>query len=179
MLFVWEIAQIVIIAALIVIPIRCFLFQPFLVKGASMEPNFHNNDYLIIDEISYRFQDPQRGEVVVFQAPQNPSLRYIKRIVGIPGERIDVTEGKIVIYQDNNEWTLNETTYLPASCQTFPKRYGTIDLGEDEYFVLGDNRMNSNDSRSWGALPEEQIIGRVALRVLPVATLAKIRAPAY
>jgi len=92
--FIWEIAKIVIIALLIVIPIRYFIFQPFFVKGQSMEPTFENGDYLIIDEISYRFRAPQRGEVIVFKYPENPSQRYIKRIVGLPRETIEINDGE-------------------------------------------------------------------------------------
>ena len=96
--FIWETAKIIIIALIIVVPIRYFLFQPFFVKGQSMEPNFESGDYLIIDELSYRLREPQRGEVVVFKYPNDPSQRYIKRIVALPEERIEIKEGRVVIY---------------------------------------------------------------------------------
>jgi len=175
--FIWEISKIVIIALLIVIPIRYFVFQPFFVNGQSMEPNFQNGDYLIVDEISYRFLEPKRGEVIVFKYPNNPSQRYIKRIVGLPGETVEVKEGKVMILADEQKWLLNESIYLSQSIQT-PGEV-IISLGEDEYFVLGDNRIASFDSRKWGPLPEEDIIGRVIFRAWPMSALANIEAPAY
>ena len=177
LLFFWEIAKIVIIALLIVVPIRYFIFQPFFVRGQSMEPNFHNGDYLIVDEISYRFGEPQRGEVVVFKCPDNPSQRYIKRIVGLPGERIEIEAGQVLIYQNGTNQVLDESGYLPEFLQTLGNI--EISLDQDEYFVLGDNRSLSSDSRRWGSLPEENIIGRVILRAWPIDALAKIEPPNY
>ena len=175
--FIWEISKIVIIALLIVIPIRYFIFQPFFVKGQSMEPNFQNSDYLIIDEISYRFLEPERGEVIVFKYPNNLSQRYIKRIVGLPGETVEVREGKVIILADDQSWILNESIYLSQSIQT-PGDI-RISLEENEYFVLGDNRTASFDSRKWGALPREDIIGKVIFRAWPMSALAKIEMPEY
>jgi len=177
--FIWEILKLVIIALLIVIPIRYFIFQPFFVRGQSMEPNFENGDYLIVEELSFRFREPQRGEVVVFKCPQVPSQRHIKRIVGLPGETITVEDNKIIISKDSQSWILDETNYLPASTYTQPRKFKTLTLKEGEYFVLGDNRGNSTDSRLWGPLPEENIIGRVIFRVLPFTAFAKIEAPEY
>lgn len=177
LLFFWEIAKIVIIALIIVIPIRYFFFQPFFVVGQSMQPNFENGDYLIIDEISYRFREPERGEVLVFKYPENPSQRYIKRIIGLPEETIEIKDGKITIYNDEKQWTLNESDYLPSFLKT--SGYTKISLSQNEYFVLGDNRTLSSDSRRWGPLPKKDIIGRVFLRAWPIAALAKIEAPSY
>lgn len=177
LLFIWDISKIVIIALLIVVPIRYFVFQPFFVRGQSMEPSFHQGDYLIIDELSYQFRAPQRGEVIVFKYPQDPSQRYIKRIVGLPGETITIQHGQVYISQDSASQALDETEYLASSLQTS----GDIQtaLNKEEYFVLGDNRSLSADSRRWGALPEENIIGRVFLRAWPFVALAKIELPAY
>jgi len=175
--FLWEIIKIVIVALLIVIPIRYFLFQPFLVKGQSMEPNFHDGDYLIIDEISYRFREPERGEVVVFKYPKATFQRFIKRVIGFPGETIEIRDGQVKIYNKEKEiLILDETNYLgdlktPGSLK--------ISLAENEYFVLGDNRSVSADSRSWGPLPKKYIVGRVFFRLWPLTTLAKIEVPAY
>ncbi|HJN62231.1 MAG TPA: signal peptidase I [Candidatus Parcubacteria bacterium] len=176
LLFIWEIAKVVAIALLIVVPIRYFIFQPFLVSGQSMEPNFSNGDYLIIDEISYRFQSPKRGEVIVFKYPDDPSQRYIKRIVGLPGETIEIKDGTIIIYNRERNQILNELSYL-SSLQT-PGDI-LIALDYNEYFVLGDNRFASSDSRRWGPLPKEDIIGRVFLRAWPFVALAKIEVPSY
>lgn len=177
LIFCWEVIKIVILALLIVVPIRYFLFQPFLVKGQSMESAFQNGDYLIIDQISYRFREPQRGEVIVFKFPVHLSQRFIKRIIGLPGEDVEIKNGKVTIYKDGEGWTLDESSYLPE----FLKTPGSLrtSLEEDEYFVLGDNRTVSSDSRKWGVLPEEDIIGRVFFRLWPLSAFAKIKTPAY
>lgn len=175
--FLWETLKIVIIALLIVIPIRYFLFQPFFVKGQSMTPAFENGDYLIIDEVSYRFREPQRGEVVVFKYPENPSQRYIKRIIGLPGETVEIKDEKVVIHKDPKSWVLDEERYLPKLLETSGNI--KIALKPNEYFVLGDNRAASSDSRRWGPLPRENLIGRVLFRAWPITALAKIEAPAY
>ncbi len=177
LVFIWEIAKIVIVALLIVTPIRYFIFQPFLVRGQSMEPSFQNGDYLIIDEISYRFSDPQRGEVIVFQSPTQPSQRFIKRIIGLPGETVEIEDGQVKIYKDNGEQILDESGYL-ASLDGVPGKT-QISLGEDQYFVLGDNRAFSYDSRRWGPLSEEEIIGRVLIKLWPVTAITKVEAPEY
>jgi len=175
--FILEIVKIVVLALVIVVPIRFFLFQPFFVRGQSMKPNFENGDYLIIDEISYRFRQPRRGEVVVFKYPGNPSQRYIKRIIGLPGEAVKIKEGRVMIFNEQGEQVLNESDYLSPSIST-PGEV-QISLAENEYFVLGDNRFSSADSRRWGPLPKENIIGRVFLRAWPFAVLAKFEAPIY
>ena len=142
-----------------------------------MEPNFKNGDYLVVDEISYRFADPNRGDVIVFKFPGDPKQRYIKRIIGIPGETVKIEEGKITISNQEKSWVLDESNYLPSSLTTSSNE--EISLGNDEYFVLGDNRPFSSDSRRWGLLPRENIIGRGFLRALPLGAFAKIDAPSY
>lgn len=175
--FIWEITKIVIIVLVIVLPIRYFVFQPFFVKGQSMEPNFEDGDYLIVDELSYRLREPQRGEVIVLKYPNDISQRYIKRIIGLPGETIEIENGTVVIVSQEGSMVLDESNYLSTSVFTS----GTIKLTltGDEYFVLGDNRSASSDSRRWGALSEKDIIGRVLLRAWPLVALAKIEAPSY
>jgi len=173
LLFIWEILKIVFIALVIVIPIRYFLFQPFIVKGQSMEPNFEDSNYLIVDELSYRFRDPQRGEVVVFRYPRNVSQRFIKRIIGLPGDKIEI-EASVVMVDGK---ILDESEYFPSGVQTLGNIQ--ISLDENEYFVLGDNRISSFDSRQWGTLPRKNIIGRVLIRAWPITTLTKIEVPSY
>ena len=176
--FVWETLKIVVLALLIVLPIRYFIFQPFIVKGQSMEPNFQNGNYLIIDEISYRFKEPARGEVVVFKYPYNLSQRYIKRIIGLPGETVEIKDMQVYIFDKGGQKIiLEENTYLPETDLTFGNL--KLILGEGEFFVMGDNRPSSSDSRSWGVLPRENIIGKVVFRLLPLDEISQISLPAY
>jgi len=143
-----------------------------------MEPNFRDGDYLIIDEITYKFKAPERGEVIVFRYPNDPSQRYIKRIIGLPGETIEIEQGKIMIYDEEGKGlVLEESAYLPIS--TLTAGDVQVNLEENEYFVLGDNRAASADSRKWGSLPQENIIGRALIRAWPPTAFAKIEAPAY
>ncbi len=175
---VFETIELAVLALIVVFPIRYFIFQPFVVSGNSMQPNFEHRDYLLIDEISFRFNEPERGEVVVFKAPQRPSTNYIKRIIGLPNEVIEVSQGKIYVCSDNGEKEmLDESKYLPETLITSGEM--TIVLEQDEYFVLGDNRLFSSDSRTWGVLPRENIIGKVFFRALPINNLAFIENPVY
>lgn len=171
--FIWESSKIIIIALLIVVPIRYFIFQPFFVRGQSMEPSFLTGDYLIIDELSYRFRGPERGEIIVFRYPENPSQKYIKRIIGLPGETVQIESGQVIVYkEDGISQVLDESAYLADFVQTSGAT--EISLGQDEYFVLGDNRPVSSDSRRWGTVPQGNIIGRVFLRAWPFVALAKL-----
>ncbi len=175
--FSWEVAKIVILASLIVIPIRYFLFQPFLVKGQSMEPNFQNNNYLIVDEISYRLNDPQRGDVIVFSPPFSPSQRFIKRIIALPGEEVLIENGKILVSKNGETQILDEDDYLSCSVETSGDIH--LFLSDTQYFVMGDNRYASYDSRRWGPLPEEDIIGKVFLRLWPSDSITRVETPNY
>ena len=166
--FFSEILKTVLIAAVIVIPVRTFIFQPFLVRGSSMEPNYHQGDYLIVDQLSYRLRSPERGEVIVFDSPQPPERRFIKRVIGLPGETVIIEDGSIYI-ENGERWLLEEFEYLNDETPGEVKE----NLREDEYFVLGDNRGASLDSRSWGTLPVENIIGRVSIQLSPFSTLAR------
>ena len=181
--FVVELVKIAVIAFVIVAPIRYFLFQPFIVSGASMVPNFASGDYLIVDEISYRFSEPQRGDVIVFDAgfiKGYSGQRFIKRVIGLPGETVDVKNNQVEIrpkgYPDEKTIILDEK-YLPDDFLT----YGNINitLKADEYFVLGDNREYSYDSRMWGFVPEHYIIGKAYLRIFPITNLSQISRPTY
>jgi signal peptidase I len=177
-LFIWEVAKIVIIALIIVVPIRYFLFQPFFVKGESMSPNFENGDYLIIDELSYRLRAPERGEIIVFKYPHDITQRYIKRIIGLPGETVEINGGEVIITKNgSSSLVLNESNYLDSSIQTLGNI--KIVLGPDEYFVLGDNRPVSSDSRRWGVVPKSDIIGRVYFRAWPFTDFLKVETPVY
>lgn len=176
--FIFETLKITAVSLAVVLPIRYFIFQPFIVKGESMEPNFQNGNYLIIDEVSYRFQAPRRGEVVVFKYPFNPSQRYIKRIIGLPGETLEINNQKVEVFdRSGNPMVLKENTYLPDGDVTLGNL--KLTLKENEYFVLGDNRLQSSDSRSWGILPRDKIIGKVILRLWPPQGMTVVAAPGY
>lgn len=169
--FLKELLQTALIVALIVIPIRVFIAQPFIVSGASMSPNLQTGDYLVIDQISYRFNEPQRNEVVVFRYPNNPNRFYIKRIVGLPGETVEIQNNEVIIYnEDNPDGFILEQDYLTEG-ETRSRSSNREELADDEYYVLGDNRGSSSDSRIWGALPEDNLIGRAYARLLPIGNI--------
>lgn len=161
--FLTELLTFAALALTIVIPIRLFVAQPFVVSGRSMDTTFSDGQYLIIDELSYRFKEPMRGDVVVFRYPKNPKEFFIKRIIGLPGETVEIQDGTLNIWKAGQKQTLDDH-YVTN------KGNGsnlTTSLGDDQYFVMGDNRPESSDSRVWGVLPRENITGRVWLRLLP------------
>lgn len=164
---IWELIRFAIIALLIVVPIRVFIAQPFIVSGSSMVPTFTNRDYLIVDEISYRFEEPKRGDVIVFRYPKDPSKFFIKRVIGLPGETVSINSGTVTIKNTTNPdgFTLDE----PYIKSTTEQGIAPTTLGDGEFFVMGDNRNASSDSRSWGLLPEKNIVGRALVRLVPVA----------
>jgi len=182
--FLWEVVKVFFWALVIIMPIRVFLFQPFFVQGASMEPNFKDGDYLIINELGYKktnvgfdslnlftvspFKDLQRDDVVVFKYPKNPKQYFIKRVIGLPGEQIKISEGKITIFNKQNPdgIVLDEKLYLSGDVVTSSEQIRT--LKDDEYFVLGDNRQFSHDSRAWGPVSKSHIVGKVLLRAWPL-----------
>jgi len=164
----------------LVLVIRYVIISPFEVKGESMEPNFHSEDLLIVDKLSYRFQDPQRGDVIVLIPPPDTKQYYVKRIVGLPGESIRFLNGKVVIVNDEHPegMTLTEA-YLPTTLATYGSTTEAISIPAGSYFVLGDNREHSNDSRAWGALPATNIVGRAWVVLWPPSDLRVVRRPAF
>lgn len=167
----WDTIKFVILAALIVIPIRMFVFQPFIVSGESMYPTFNNADYLIIDELSYRFHTPERGDVVVFRYPNDPSRFFIKRIIGLPGETVVFKDRSVYIKNiDHPDGMKLDEPYLTQI--TIPGENTEVPVIDDHYFVMGDNRGFSSDSRAWGLLPRENITGTAKLRLLPVNNIS-------
>ena len=164
--------EVVLLVILIVLPVRLFLFEPFFVLGDSMLPNYENYDYLIIEKVSYKLRSPQREDVVIFRPPVNLRAYYIKRVIGLPEETIKIEDGKIYVL--NSEYPkgfLMNEAYLPL--QSTPGNY-EFKLNKDEYFVLGDNRDESYDSRKWGPIHKQQIAGRVLIRVMPMREIVKI-----
>lgn len=181
--FLWEIVKIGVLALVIIIPVRMLLFQPFFVQGPSMEPNFHDGEYLIVGELGYKdtsialggwnlleikpFRELHRGDPVVFRPPDVPNQFYIKRVIGLPGETVELKNSRVIIRNDVSPsgFILDEGTYLRSSVVTTGE--GTLTLGPDEYFFLGDNRPSSRDSRSFGVVKSNRIIGKVLVRVWP------------
>ena len=156
----------VIIVLSIALPIRAYIAKPFVVIGSSMDPTFHSWDYLIIDETTYNFiRKPERGEVIVFHSPVSNKY-FIKRIIGVPGDTIEIRNGTVIVKNKDNKYglTLKEPYVAEKN-----KSYGnyTYTLKEGEYFVMGDNRKGSYDSRSWGPLKEDAIVGRPLIRLFP------------
>ena len=160
--------KLVILALLIVVPFRLYIAQPFVVEGASMDPTFATGQYLIVDEISYYFKNPARGSILVFKYPKDRKKSFIKRVIGLPNEEILISEGLVTIINPQNpDGFVLEEPYLEFT----KKDSFEYILGPDEYFVLGDNRLASSDSRVWGPVREEDIIGRPIIRFFPPALL--------
>ncbi|MFA6511604.1 MAG: signal peptidase I [Patescibacteria group bacterium] len=177
--FTIEILKVLIIAAAIVVPVRYFLVQPYYVKGASMEPTFHDNEYLVIDRLSYRLHDVKRGDVVVLSDPRETEEFLIKRVIGLPGEKVEIRGGYVTISNTETPsgFVLDETEYLPSGRTTSGDSVTTLEV--DEYFVLGDNRSSSLDSRSFGAAKREDIVGRTWVRAWPLNSFTTFSSPEY
>lgn len=176
--FIWETVKVVVISLAIIIPVRYFLVQPFFVKGASMENTFEDGDYILIDEISYRFNDPQRGDILVFRFPEDHAQFFIKRIIGLPGETVEIKNDRVKIYnlQHPGGFVLDEP-YLASGQHTLGDL--RVKLDSNEYFMLGDNRLQSSDSRRWGPLNISLVTGRVFLRAWPVNKFEVIKHQDY
>lgn len=161
---VWEVVEFAVIALLIVIPIRAFVAQPFVVSGTSMVPTFQNADYLIVDEISYRFEKPARGDVIIFKYPKDQTKYFIKRVIGLPGETVVIEGSRVTI---RNAEHLDGFALSEPYVKNISENYMQATLKDGEYFVMGDNRAGSSDSRFWGTLPRDLIVGRAFARLLP------------
>lgn len=182
--FIIEVVKMFFLALVIIVPVRMFLVQPFIVRGASMEPNFHEKEYLIINEFGYKntpinilgndlvtvepHKDLERFDVIVFRSPHDEKQFYIKRVIGLPGETVGVDNGEVTIYnvEHPDGFVLSENAYLPEGRKTNGSQ--KVVLSEDEYYVLGDNRPASSDSRVFGALKKDAVIGKVLLRAWPI-----------
>lgn len=176
LLFFWELVKIAAICLAIVLPIRYFLIEPFYVQGASMEPNFYNSDYLLIDKLSFYFRLPHRGDIVVFHNPRNRGEYFIKRVIGLPGEKVIIKVGDVYIGTVDDDHRLAES-YLSNNLETSGNI--DVDLGNNEYYLLGDNRPASLDSRSFGPVAKTELVGRVWIRGWPPERLAVFSAAAY
>ncbi|MBX4210983.1 signal peptidase I [Candidatus Parcubacteria bacterium] len=163
--FFREIFEFTVIALVIIVPFRLFIAQPYLVNGASMDPSFETGDYLIVDQLSYRFEKPARGSVIIFKYPNNPSVYFIKRVIGLPNETVVINGSQITIKDTAHPegFVLDEPYVESRASDTI-----NVTLGTDEYFVMGDNRAASSDSRAWGPLKAKFITGRPVVRLTPL-----------
>ncbi len=161
----WELMRFALVAVAIVIPIRLFVAQPFIVSGTSMVPTFENNQYLIVDEISYHLGTPHRDDVVVFRYPNDKTKFFIKRVIGLPGETVDIKGNDVTITNTAHPEGLKlDQSYVQNVANN---EIHTV-LKTDEYFVMGDNRSASFDSRYWGPVQKNLLIGRALVRLYPI-----------
>lgn len=169
--FLWDLIKTAIIVVVLAFVIKFFLIQPFIVDGSSMQPNFESNEYLLAEKVSYYLSSPKRGDVIIFHPPGQSNVNYIKRIIGMPGEKITIADNqiKIINAQYPNGFILAEP-YIPHNFKTLTsENQNQYDVSSNEYFVLGDNREHSSDSREWGTLPKENIIGRAWIDIYPLS----------
>ena len=166
--FFIEIIKFALLAAVIVIPFRIFVAEPYIVQGESMSPTFETGHYLIINKFSHRVSDLDRGSVVVFRYPNDPSRFFVKRIIGLPGETVRIRDRSVYVQPTGTEDFIKlEEDYLKNTIQNNLEK----DLGPEEYFVAGDNRGNSHDSRAWGPLDKSFIKGEAMLRLYPLSQI--------
>ena len=182
-----DVLEVAFVALGLVFIIRTFLVQPFLVQGASMSPNFSDGDYLLVDELSYYLREPKRGEVIVFKFNQGTgeqvsNVYYIKRVIGLPGEKVEIRDGKIFVYgEGSSDALVLAEDYLPRGRETLVRPGGQtkFTMGEGEYLALGDNRSYSYDSRDWGVVHRDWIVGAARFRLWPPRDLQVFAAPSY
>lgn len=175
----WDFIEAIVFALAIFVVVYLFLFQPNQVQGHSMEPTYHDGEYILTDKFSFRMGPPSRGDVVVFKSPKNADVDFIKRIIGLPGEKVKISGGKVYI----NDQILDESGYLDPSVYTGPELYlgenRDIVLPDGYYFVLGDNRPHSSDSRYFGPVTPSEFVGKVFFRYWPIDRFGKVSNPSY
>lgn len=166
---IWETIKYALIAAVIILPIRTFVAQPFVVSGNSMYPTFHNGEYLIVNELTKYTGTYERGDVVILRYPNDPSKYFIKRVIGLPGETVTIQNGSVSITSPSQKTPIVLTeTYVKNPKMDSSSR--TLDA--DEFFVMGDNRAQSSDSRIWGPVPRRLMDGKAYLRLFPFTSIA-------
>lgn len=167
-MFFGEILESVAIAVILAVVIRFFLFQPFYIPSGSMEPTLKPGDRIIVNKLIYRYSQPKRGDIIVFKYPRDPQRDFIKRVVGLPGETIEIKDS--IVYINNNEIP---QPFLPPGLQF--GSFGPVEIPEGSYFMMGDNRNNSEDSRVWGTLPSENIVGKAMFIYWPLSRIGTVK----
>jgi signal peptidase I len=164
-----EFFSFIFLTLVIVLPIRFFIAQPFIVQGESMDPTFETGQYLIVDQLTYRFNEPERGDVVIFKLPKEVTggRFLIKRMIGLPGETVRIDGTDIYIKQPGQEEFRLDDEFVEHPKETLLMET----LGEKEYFVLGDNRANSLDSRFFGTVDRKYLVGRALVRLFPLTKI--------
>ncbi|HRN69772.1 MAG TPA: signal peptidase I [Candidatus Woesebacteria bacterium] len=174
-----DLFETLVIAGGIFVVIYAFLFRPYQVNGESMIPNFHNGEYVLTNLITLRLGDVEKGEVIVFKAPSNHDKDYIKRVIATAGDTVMIRDGKVYV----NSQLVDEREYLPSTFSTsngnFIKPGDIISVPEDRFFVLGDNRNASSDSREWGFVRRDEIVGKSMLVYWPPSEFRFIHAAQY
>jgi len=167
--FYREIIESVAIAVLLAVVIRLFILEPFYIPSGSMEPALRENDRIIVSKLNYHFQEPKRGDVVVFKYPLDPKRNFVKRLIAVGGETVAVKNSVLYI----NGQPVPED-YLPKGLR-INENYGPVEVPNGSYFMMGDNRNNSDDSRKWGFLPEELIVGKAVVLYWPPGRAGVVR----
>lgn len=173
-LFFLDLLETIAVSLIIFFFLNHFVFQPHEVNGQSMYPTFHHGDRLLTSKFSYRFGDPQYNDIIVFKAPGHEEYDYIKRIIGMPGDKIKLKDGQVY----RNGVLIDEKSYLQDNVQSFGENYLRNDeettVPNESYFVMGDNRTNSSDSRNFGPVPDKNIVGKAWFRYWPPKALGLI-----
>ena len=176
--FIFDTVQVIVFSVSIFLFLYLLVFQPHKIKGDSMQPNFPNGEYLLTEKVTYRFNAPTRGDVIVFKAPVAKDDEYIKRIIGVPGDTVSLKAGKFYV----NNQLLNENYLSPTlytSGGNFLRDGTTVTVPEGEYFAVGDNRPYSSDSRAWVFVPFANITGKAWIVYWPVSSIGKVPQPSY
>ena len=181
--YIGDIVETIVVAAAIFVVVYLFLIQPHQVRGGSMEPNFFDKEYILTDKLTYRFSKPKRGDVIICRAPKNADYDFIKRVIALPSEKIKIEDGKIII--TNKDHPNGERLFEPYNVEGITtggsslSEGSQITVGDDQYFVLGDNRNHSSDSREWGPVPKSNIVGKTWLRYWPLNRIDFIKGTKY
>ena len=160
-----EVLESIVIAVVLAIIIRMFIIEPYYIPTGSMEPTLMVNDRIIVSKVNYHFTEPKRGDIVVFKYPKDTTRSFVKRLIGLPGDVVEIKDSMLYV---NGQATPEE--YLPLGLEYAD--FGPVQVPENNYFMLGDNRDNSEDSRYWGFLPQDLMVGKAVFIYWPVERLS-------